>query len=79
MFSARLPVSATSVTVTLPPNAYFSTPPVVLVTVEGAPTDVSISRDAEEIGGHGFMITSIVIGFQAGAVGKMFNIAVIAE
>lgn len=79
MFSARLPVSSTSVTVTLPPNAYFSTPPIVHVTIEGAPTDVSITRNSEEIGGNGFMITSIDIGFQAGAVGKYFNISVIAE
>ena len=79
MFNARLPVSGTSVTVTFPVNVFFSTPPIIHVTIEGAPTEVSITRNSEEIGGHGFVYTSVTLGFQSGAVGKTFNISVIPE
>jgi len=79
MFNARLPVSGASVTVTFPANVFFSVPPIINVTIEGAPTEVSITRNSEELGGHGFVYTSVTIGFQSGAIGKFFNITVIPE
>ena len=78
-FHARLPITGTSVTVTLPVNVYYTTPPIVQLTIEGAITHVDIVRNLNDLGDLGFVYTSIEFTFQAGAVGKYFNVTVSPE
>ena len=78
-FHARLPVTGTTVTVTLPPNVYYATPPIIQVTIEGATTDVGITRNIEDLGSIGFVYTFVDFTFQAGAVGKYFNVTITPE
>ena len=78
-FNARLPITDLAITVTFPANVVFSVPPIIHVTIEGAPTHVAITRNAEETGGLGFVYTSVLFEFQAAALGKHFNISVFSE
>jgi len=78
-FQARLPITGATVTVMLPANVYYATPPIIQVTIEGGVTDVGITRNLQEIGALGFVYTSIDFTFQVGAVGKYFNVTITPE
>lgn len=78
-FSANLPITGTSITVTFPAGAYFVAEPAVLVTVLGAPTNVNAALVSTPVDGIGNVYTAVTLTFDVGAVGKRFSIMVAGD
>lgn len=72
--AVNIAVTATSIRLDFPPARYLVAEPVVIVTVQGAPTDVDWSSPAEAVAGLGEVHTHVVLTFDAGAVGKRASV-----
>jgi hypothetical protein len=65
-----LAITATSIRLDFPAGRYLVAAPVVQITVNGGTTNVSWSSPPEAVAGLGEVHTHVVLGFEAGAVGK---------
>lgn len=63
-------VASTTVVFDLPPGKFTATRPIVLVTVEGAPTDVDVQAAPEYLAQVGEVYRRVTLTFQPAAVGK---------
>lgn len=78
-YRVRVPITDVTMDLTFPVNTFFSTEPIVHVTIEGAATNVAITRNSTLLGSFGYVYTSLTLGFDAGAVGKYVNVSVHGE
>lgn len=66
--------SASEIRLDFPADRYLVAMPVTLVTVNGGPTEVTITSPMEAVAGYGEMHTHILVTFPASLVGKTANI-----
>ena len=78
-YAGNFAIAATAVTFAFPAGTYFVIDPAVLLTVEGAPTDVAVVRVKSTVTGVGSVTTGLALTFAAGAVGKRFSLLVTGE
>jgi hypothetical protein len=71
--------STAPITLDFPAGQYLVTEPVVLVTVSGAPTNVTITASPTSMGDLGSVYTNVQLTFDAGAVGKRAHVMVIGQ
>lgn len=62
-----------------PAGQYLVTEPVVLITVNGAPTNVTITATPQAMGDLGNVYTHIQVQFDAAAVGKRASILILGQ
>ena len=74
VLALSLAVTDTEIRLDFPPGFYPVTEPVVVVTVQGAPTDVDWSAPPEAVAGLGEVHTHVVLQFAAGAVGRRASV-----
>jgi len=72
--AVNIAITGTSIRLDFPPGRYLVAEPVVMVTVQGAETNVDWTSDPEAVAGLGEVHTHIVLAFQAGAVGKRASV-----
>lgn len=72
--AVNIAITGTSIRLDFPPGRYLVDEPVVIVTVQGAPTDVDWSSPPEAVAGLGEVHTHVVLTFDAGAVGKRASV-----
>lgn len=72
--AVNVAITSTSIRLDFPVGRYLVDEPVVQVTISGAPTEVTISSPAEEVAGLGEVHTHVLLGFQAGAVGRRAHV-----
>lgn len=71
--------STNAIQLDFPPGQYLVTEPVVLVTVSGAPTNVTIAATPTTVGDLGNVYTNVKLTFDAAAVGKRAHVLVIGQ
>lgn len=71
--------SAAPIRLDFPAGQYLVTEPVVLITVNGAPTNVTITATPAAMGDFGEVYTHILVQFDASAVGKRASILVLGQ
>lgn len=62
-----------------PAGQYLVTEPVVLVTVSGGPTHVTITATPETVSGYGEVYTGVDLVFDAALVGLRASVAVLGQ
>lgn len=62
-----------------PPDRYLASRPIVLVTVNGGRTEVTVTSVLEAVAGFGEMFTHVSLQFPADLVGKRVAIWVMGE
>lgn len=72
--AANIAVTSTSIRLDFPVGRYLVAEPVVMITVQGAPTDVDWSSPPEAVAGLGEVHTHVQLTFDAGAVGKRASV-----
>lgn len=73
--AVNIAVTGTSgIRLDFPTGRYLVDEPVVMVTVQGAPTNVNWTSPPEEVAGLGEVHTHVVLTFDAGAVGKRASV-----
>lgn len=71
---ANIAITQEAVRLNFPLGRYLVAAPVTLVTVSGAPTEVTITSPAEAVAGLGEVHTHVVLTFPAALVGKRANV-----
>ena len=67
--ATTIAISAEEIRLDFPAGRYTVDEPVVLVTVSGGPTEVTVSSPAEEVGGLGEVHTHVVLTFPPELIG----------
>ncbi len=69
----QFPITATSIRINIPEDRYATTEPIVVCTVLGGPTNVTIQPIAEYIQGVGEVYTHLIFTFPSTLIGKKCN------
>lgn len=77
--AAVLPITQTSMRLDLPAGRYLADFPVVLVTVSGAPTEVTIASPKEFVAGYGEVHNHVQLTFPSALVGKTLHLLVLGR
>jgi hypothetical protein len=72
--AVNIAITGTSIRLDFPAGRYLVDEPIVLVTVQGAPTDVDWTSDPEAVAGLGEVHTHVQLTFDAGAVGQRASV-----
>ena len=72
--AVNIAITGTSIRLDFPAGRYLVAEPVVMVTVQGAPTDVDWTSPPEVVAGLGEVHTHVVLAFDAGAVGQRASV-----
>nr|WP_315210083.1 hypothetical protein [uncultured Albidiferax sp.] len=65
----NIAITSSEITLDFPAGRYLVDPPVVLVTVSGGPTDVTITTTPEAVAGLGEVYARVQLTFPPSAVG----------
>ena len=74
LLAVNIAVTSTAIRLDFPAGRYLVAEPVVLVTVQGAPTDVDWTSPPEAVAGLGEVHTHVQLQFAAGAVGRRASV-----
>lgn len=72
--AVNIAITGTSIRLDFPAGRYLVAEPVVMVTVQGAVTQVDWTSPPEAVAGLGEVHTHVVLTFQAAAVGKRASV-----
>lgn len=75
----QIPITAATIRVDLPTDRYTTNEPIVIVTIIGGPTEVSLAYPKELVVGVGEVHTHVRLTFPVSAIGKKANVWVTGQ